>query len=323
MSIDAGERLQRFLRLMPLVVDKGDVPFTHVESMAGMDALTLLDDLRALTERDDEPPPGHVEAVRIFFEPDSVSVESPHFARPIRITLPELCALELGLAILGASVSASERDVIDRARARVRRAIVSMPETEARNDLWYASGPRTPNEKTLEVLRSSAATATKAQIVYRRGDSSESTERIVHPYAVLPVRGAWFLVAHCERAGGTRFFRVDRVQSAKKLDQAFAPTDVILSEAKDLLLGGERALSASVADRLVVRYSPRIARWIAEREEGESGEDGSFVVSHPLADDAWAVRHVLQYGSEAEVLAPSRIRERLAETLRQMLRITS
>jgi predicted DNA-binding transcriptional regulator YafY len=69
----------------------------------------------------------------------------------------------------------------------------------------------------------------------------------------------------------------------------------------------------------VIRYSPRIARWIAEREEGDQEEDGSFTVSHPLADDAWAVRHVLQYGPEAEVLAPWRIRERVSATLREML----
>jgi predicted DNA-binding transcriptional regulator YafY len=57
-----------------------------------------------------------------------------------------------------------------------------------------------------------------------------------------------------------------------------------------------------------VRYSPRIAQWIAEREEGETANDGSFVVDHPLADHDWAVRHVLQYGPEAEVLEPESVR---------------
>ena len=86
------------------------------------------------------------------------------------------------------------------------------------------------------------------------------------------------------------------------------------------MLRGERAFVSPSAERLVVRYSPRIARWIAEREEGELEADGSFVVSHPLADDAWAVRHVLQYGPEAEVLEPARVREKLVATLREMAR---
>jgi len=45
------------------------------------------------------------------------------------------------------------------------------------------------------------------------------------------------------------------------------------------------------------------------------------VVRHPLADDAWAVRHVLQYGPEAEVLEPARIRERIVATLNAMAAI--
>jgi predicted DNA-binding transcriptional regulator YafY len=312
MTIDAGERLQRVLRVMPLIVDRDNVPVAEVKAHAGVDALTLLDDLRVLTEREDEPG-GFVEAVSILFDADSVSVHSPHFGRPTRITLPELCALELGLAIVGAAATPTEGDAIARARARVRSAIVAMPESAASEDLWFASGPAVPNDQILAALRDCAAHKTKAHLRYRRGDSAESTERVVHPYAVLPVRGSWFLVAHCERSDAVRFFRVDRVQSASPTGQVFEANFDL-----DSVVGGERALVSESSERLVVRYSPRIARWIGEREEGVTAADGSLVVSHPLADDAWAVRHVLQYGPEAEVLEPTRVREKLAETLRAM-----
>jgi proteasome accessory factor C len=316
MSVDAGKRLQRVLQVMPLIVDRGNVPVGDVEARAGVDARTLLDDLRVLTEREDEPG-GFVEAVSILFDATSVAVRSPHFGRPTRITLPELCALELGLAMLGGASTADERAVIDRARARVRNAIVALPESAKRDDLWYASGPAIPNEQILVTLRECAERKHKARIVYRRGDATESTDRVVHPYAVLPVRGAWFLVAHCERSDGIRFFRVDRVQSAEQLGDTFAvPSDVDL----DSLLSVERKLVSPSAERLVVRYSARIARWISEREEGELAADGSFVVSHQLADDAWAVRHVLQYGPEAEVIEPVRVRERVIAVLRAMAR---
>lgn len=253
----------------------------------------------------------------ILFERDSVSVRSPHFGRPVRITLPELCALELGLAMLSGSATRVEHDVIDRARARVRAAIVALPESAARDDLWYASGPAVPDEQILITLRECAERKNKCRMVHRRGDAAESTERVVHPYAVLPVRGAWFLVAHCERSSGMRFFRIDRVESAERLDDAFQPrSDFDL----DAVLSGDRAFVSPSAERLVVRYSPRIARWIGEREDGETAADGSLVVSHPLADDAWAVRHVLQYGPEAVVLEPARVRESLVATLRAMAR---
>ena len=66
---------------------------------------------------------------------------------------------------------------------------------------------------------------------------------------------------------------------------------------------------------MTVRYSPRVARWMAEREEATLAADGSLTIAHPLADDAWAVRHVLQYGPDAEVLEPASIRETIVAHL--------
>jgi predicted DNA-binding transcriptional regulator YafY len=314
--VDASERLQRLLRALPIIASRDGIPIDDMPAVAGVDARTLIEDLRALTERDDEPG-GFVEAVSILIDSESVSITTPHFQRPTRITLPELCALELGLAILAGSSTRSDRAVVDRARARVRQAIVAMPETAGRDDLWYASGPTVHDESVLEVLRRSVADKTKATIDYQKADSTESTKRIVHPYAVVPLRGKWFLVAHCERSSSVRFFRIDRVRAAARLTATFdVPSDLPAEALANL--SGDRALVSPASERLVVRYSVRIARWIAEREEGEHGTDGSYLVSHPLADDAWAVRHVLQYGPEAEVVAPARVRERVASTLRAM-----
>jgi len=219
-TIDAGERLKRVLQVLPLIVDRNRVSIGEIEAKAGVDARTFLDDLRVLTEREDEPG-GFVEAVSILFDSDSVSVRSPHFGRPVRITLPELCALELGLAMLAVAPNSVQREVIARARSRVRSAIVALPDLAKRDDLWYASGPRTPNEAILTTLGLAAERKTKTRIAYRRGDAPGSVDRVVHPYAVLPVRGSWFLVAHCEQRNGVRFFRVDRVEDADPLADAF------------------------------------------------------------------------------------------------------
>jgi predicted DNA-binding transcriptional regulator YafY len=64
-----------------------------------------------------------------------------------------------------------------------------------------------------------------------------------------------------------------------------------------------------------LRYSPRIARWIAEREGKSLAEDGSLTLEHPLADRDWAVRHVLQYGPDVTVLEPAAVREAVVRRL--------
>ena len=70
---------------------------------------------------------------------------------------------------------------------------------------------------------------------------------------------------------------------------------------------------------MTVRYSPRIARWIAEREQVPLAEDGSLTLDHPMADTDWAVRHVLQYGPDAEVIAPVEVREKIRTRLASLL----
>jgi predicted DNA-binding transcriptional regulator YafY len=41
-------------------------------------------------------------------------------------------------------------------------------------------------------------------------------------------------------------------------------------------------------------------------------------IAHPLADTAWAVRHVLQYGPDAEVVEPEEVRALVRRRLEEM-----
>jgi predicted DNA-binding transcriptional regulator YafY len=93
------------------------------------------------------------------------------------------------------------------------------------------------------------------------------------------------------------------------------PTDLAIEK----LLPKGKPFLGRAAERLRVRYSPRVARWIAEREGLSLEADGSLVMEHPLADVSWGVRHALQYGPEAEVLAPADVRDEIVKGLRLLL----
>jgi predicted DNA-binding transcriptional regulator YafY len=75
---------------------------------------------------------------------------------------------------------------------------------------------------------------------------------------------------------------------------------------------------AGDAGTVTIRYSPAIARWIAEREGRELEAGGGLTLELPCADTDWAVRHVLQYGPDAEVLAPAEIRMAVRQRLDAM-----
>ena len=68
-----------------------------------------------------------------------------------------------------------------------------------------------------------------------------------------------------------------------------------------------------------IRYAPRIARWIAEREGVAPDADGAVTLDWPLADVDWAVRHVLQYAGDARVLEPAELRAAVAARVEAML----
>ena len=203
--------------------------------------------------------------------------------------------------------------MIDRALARLREAITRLPANELLEGVQHADADAQGTEH-LPAIRQSIGARTKMRIAYRGGAASESATRVVSPYRVLFAQGHWYTVAWCDRSEGLRFFRLDRVESVEATAESFAvPADFSV----DAIVADHRVFRAEDAEPMTVRYSPRIARWIAEREEKPLDTDGSLTLEHPVADVQWAVRHVLQYGRDAEVLAPERVRtavrERLAE----------
>ena len=68
----------------------------------------IVSDLRVLADRYGMPG-GFVENMQIFIGSDTVEVTSDHFLRPMGLTIHELCALELGLAIVRAESPPDER----------------------------------------------------------------------------------------------------------------------------------------------------------------------------------------------------------------------
>jgi proteasome accessory factor C len=310
----AATQLKRLLHLIPRLADGEEHPVDEVARLAESSPDALLRDLNALVERYDVPA-GWVDGVSIYIDSGTVSVHSDHFLRPMRLTMPELCALELGLMLARRERPASDRPAIDSALARLRTAITKLPANERQVNLRAASVVVSGSEEALGVVRGALRDNRKVRITYRAGAAAEAGERVICPYGVALANGAWYVIAQCEKSEGLRFFRLDRVERAEQLEHSFQrPASFSL----DTLLQDGRPFSAPASPTMQVRYSPRIARWVAEREGKEVAVDGSLTLEHALADEDWALRHVLQYGPDAEVLEPVELRHSVAERLRQM-----
>jgi predicted DNA-binding transcriptional regulator YafY len=309
-SEQAATQLRRLLSTIPRLADGDAHPIAEVAKRAGTTPQLLLKDLHAVSERFGEPA-GFVEGLQIFNDGTSVQLVSRDFRRPMGLTRPELWALELGLAILAQERPPDERAVLDSARDRVRRAVAKMPAEEIGEGSRVAElAPVEPAH--LAALRTAARSRRKARIAYRRGDEEEAGERVVCPYTLLVSRGAWYLVAYCERSTDIRVFRLDRIDGVEPLAERFerpasySPSDYVREG---------MVFRAEEAPTMTVRYSARIARWLAEREGVEPDASGSVTVEHPMADVEWGVRHVLQYGADAEAIHPPELRSAISDQL--------
>lgn len=312
MSEAAAAQLRRILHVIPVLGDGQQHPLHDLADRVDVEPETIVNDLLSVALRFDDPG-GFVEGVQIYVEAERVSLISRHFLRPMRLTATELRALELGLAMLRAERPPEMQGAIDRARERLRKVIAKLPESDG-IPLEASTGAAVSVEN-IGVLRDALARRRKANLVYRKGSATESTERRVAPYAIVAANGAWYLVAFCEPSGEVRLFRLDRIEAITLLEEGYQiPHDF----SPDELLASGKAYVSETSERLRVWYSPRVARWIAEREGVPLDEDGSVTIEHPFADLDWAVRHVLRYGCDAEVLEPATVRQEIVSRLGAM-----
>ena len=172
------------------------------------------------------------------------------------------------------------------------------------------------DEDIFSVVVEAARARRACRIRYLKAGAALPEDREVHAYHLAHAEGRWYLIAHCVARDGMRIFRLDRILAAELLTETFeVPAD--FDPARYIAEGGRLFFAESDVE-VAVRYSPRIARWIEERTACETRDDGSVVVRHRVADARWVVRHVLQYGAEAEVLEPAEVRGmvgRVAERL--------
>lgn len=312
MSDTASAQLKRVLALIPRLADGNEHTLAEVAAAAGTEPADLLRDLDSICGRFDAPG-GFVEGVSILVEQDTVCVTAREFHRPMRLTMSELCALELGLTILRRERTPMEQAPIDRAVKRLRQAITVVPSNDRHEGTRWADLSESGSAEHLSVLRGALDEARKVSLRYRSGGETESTSRVVSPQSLVFAEQMWYLVATGEDAA-LRFFRLDRIEAAEALEETFERDPAVI----DRVQNTGRAFVCDTARSMTVRYGPRIARWVAEREGTELAADGSLTLGHPVADESWAVRHVLQYGPDAELLSPPDLRAVVASRLASM-----
>ena len=279
----------------------------EVASQHGTTPDQIQRDLRALTQASDEPDAEWLQSLSIWQEGDRLSVASRGpFRRPIRFAPDELLALEVGLAT---EAGDGQPDDGNEPAAALSRGLAEAlgPGASAAQRLDVAPSAGAGEAAVAALARRAMDEHRVLSILYTDERDRAGTPRSVEPHQVVFAEGRIYVVAWCRRGGDWRNFRADRVIDAMLEDDSFEPRRDF-----EPFADGEAVFraDADAVDEVTVRFSPGIARWLEERHPDAMLEsDGSALVTFRVADPAWLVRHVLQYGPDAEVVAPAEYRE--------------
>jgi predicted DNA-binding transcriptional regulator YafY len=171
---------------------------------------------------------------------------------------------------------------------------------------WFRSEDRVPH---LPALSTAVWSGCRVRIRYREG--RKIVQRTLDPLGLVLKGGAWYLIAR--RSAGMRVYRVSRVAAVSALDETFErPPGFELTAFWD---EWSRAFEQSRARvEVTVRVSEEVRRYLPG--EQRLAEDGSVVVA--FEDLGSAYRELLRFGVDVEVIAPTQLRDRVAETGREL-----
>jgi predicted DNA-binding transcriptional regulator YafY len=312
----AGERLTRILVLLPLASRDGGVSLAEAAATLGVPIDTIRSDIEEISARAWYHPSGSADEIQISLEVDRLKVfSSRKFDRPPRLSGREAAALSLGLRAAAADVPPNEREGLRSLARRLDGELAVRTSLESLHRFSIEDGGEA--EGGLRSLLGAAVAGGRCvEISYLKPDDVAPTDRRVDPYRVVYGLGGWFLIGYCHLREQVLVFRLDRIVAASLTDESFVrPVDFDPAEYTE----GGRVFLSGETEQAYVRYSAVIAPWIREKGPCDELPDGSVAVSYSTADPGWAVRHVLQYGAEAELLEPAAARDLVVASARRLL----
>jgi predicted DNA-binding transcriptional regulator YafY len=218
-------------------------------------------------------------------------------------------AAERALGKLMASLPAAMRD----------RALSIRQRLHVDTTAWRGT---TDDLSMLPIVQDAVAHDRKLSLHYSRS-GGRAVERTVDPLGLVAKGSTWYLVAAINQS--IRTYRVSRIESAKLLNEkSERPTNFDLAEY--WRTSTEEFKDGWPRFEVTLRVHPETLKWMMKwravsllRPETPDPE-GWETLCIQFEEEDQACFMVLGMGSRAEVLAPERLRERVAEEIRAVMK---
>jgi proteasome accessory factor C len=211
-----------------------------------------------------------------------------------RLTPLEARAIRLALEFVGPMIAAGAHTPLERVRAKLE-------ETFGRFELAQTPEPHedTAAEGLVATLSEAIRSRRLVELDYLKEEGAEPESHIVEPYHLERRLPFWYVHTWDRTRDGERSFRLDRMRSARQLDEEFDPRT------------GFEPRGLRDARTVRVWYSPEIARWQTERG-ARPLVDGAALAELSVGSPEWLVGEIFSHRGEAVVLEPEDLRKRVA-----------
>lgn len=181
---------------------------------------------------------------------------------------------------------------------------------------------RTNYVQILEILTRAWADRRAVLIRYWAADRAKPQERVIEPYflEVSRFEPASYVLAHDQLRNALRTFKVERIQKASLLDEHYAIPEDFDPYA---WLQSSWGIMAEEEVEVRLRFSPQVARRVQESVWHHSQQlvatpDGGCLLTLRVGGIREIQGWVLGWGADVEVLAPSELRQQIAEESQRM-----
>ena len=241
-----------------------------------------------------------------------------YYLPPLNFTDTEAIALILGTQLLKQQAAGT---VTIGAEQALEKIAAALPENvrervEALTNIigFFAGRDRfNLDDPRLMILQKAIQNRRVVHLRYHGYDRDATTERVLEPYHLYYVMGAWYVEGFCRLRKEMRTFRLSRI------DRLMPGTDVFVKRTR------ERKESRGTTI-VKIRFNEKIVRWVRERQHygfltERSGVKG-LVMTYRVLKLADILPWTLSWGAGAEVLEPKEFREMLRSEAKMMIERT-
>ena len=170
---------------------------------------------------------------------------------------------------------------------------------------------RAPARRTaLEDINRAISSQSILEIAYYTMSRGRQSVRRVAPYRLWFFNGAFYLIAYCYKRRDIRIFAMERIRSMAPTGESFERPE---SHDMEDLMAASFGVFTGQPVTIRVRFSRQVAGYIREKiwhpsQRLTADTDGGVIFEAEVAGTQEIKHWILQWGGQAEVLSPERLR---------------